>query len=45
MLDASGVFGALLDASGGGAFTLAPAVPFEAERRYLPSTTAAGLRS
>ncbi len=38
MLDAPSVFGAVLDADRGGSFTLAPAVPFEAERRYLPST-------
>ncbi len=37
-LDGPGVFSAVLDAGRGGAFTLAPDVPFEAERRYLPFT-------
>ena len=34
-LDSGSVFGALLDAERGGAFRLAPAEPFAAERRYL----------
>ena len=37
-LDSASVFGALLDAEHGGSFRLAPAVSFEAERRYLPGT-------
>ena len=32
------VFAALLDPERGGSFSLAPAEPFEAERRYLPQT-------
>ncbi len=32
------VFGALLDPENGGRFELAPAAPFEAERRYVPKT-------
>jgi hypothetical protein len=32
------VFGALLDPERGGSFRIAPAIPFEAERRYLPET-------
>ena len=32
------VFGALLDAERGGRFTLQPAVPFSARRRYLEDT-------
>ncbi|MEU2395750.1 glycoside hydrolase family 15 protein [Streptomyces sp. NPDC007369] len=37
-LDSPTVFGAVLDASRGGRFTLAPSVPYWAERRYLPGT-------
>jgi GH15 family glucan-1,4-alpha-glucosidase len=37
-LDSGSAFGALLDARRGGRFELAPAVPFESERRYLPDT-------
>ena len=37
-LDSPSVFGALLDSGRGGRFTLAPAVPYEATRRYLPYT-------
>lgn len=37
-LDSASVFGAVLDAEHGGEFALAPAVPFLAQRRYLPST-------
>ena len=37
-LDSPTVFGALLDARQGGEFSLAPDVPYEAERRYLPGT-------
>lgn len=37
-LDSSSVFAALLDVGRGGRFALAPAVPFEAVRRYLPDT-------
>ena len=37
-LDSPSVFGALLDASGGGRFTLAPEAPFSSDRRYLPET-------
>lgn len=36
--DGPTIFSALLDAERGGSFRLAPAVPFEAERRYLPET-------
>ena len=39
-LDSPSVFGALLDADRGGAFTLAPAVPFESTRRYINDTNA-----
>ncbi|HET9671716.1 MAG TPA: glycoside hydrolase family 15 protein [Actinomycetota bacterium] len=37
-LDSPSVFGALLDASRGGRFSLEPAVPYEATRRYVPDT-------
>jgi GH15 family glucan-1,4-alpha-glucosidase len=37
-LDDPSVFAALLDAGRGGAFRLAPAEPFESERRYVPDT-------
>src|SRR5215208_896279 len=37
-LDSPSVFAAMLDTDGGGRFVLSPAVPFEAERRYLPDT-------
>src|SRR5438477_620858 len=37
-LDSPSVFGALIDADRGGAFTLAPSIPFETTRRYLPDT-------
>lgn len=36
--DQPSAFGALLDSRRGGAFTLAPTMPFTAERRYRPST-------
>lgn len=36
--DSAAVFAAMLDASRGGSFTLAPSVPFEASHRYLPDT-------
>jgi len=37
-LDSPSVFAALLDEDRGGRFVLAPAVPFDAVRRYLPDT-------
>jgi GH15 family glucan-1,4-alpha-glucosidase len=37
-LDSPSVFGGLLDAEAGGAFTLAPAVPGQVTRRYRPGT-------
>jgi GH15 family glucan-1,4-alpha-glucosidase len=37
-LDSGSVFGALLDAERGGRFALAPSVPYESERRYVPET-------
>jgi GH15 family glucan-1,4-alpha-glucosidase len=37
-LDSPSVFGALLDVGRGGAFTLAPTVPYASSRRYLPGT-------
>ena len=37
-LDSPSVFGALLDSDRGGRFTLAPSVPYEVRRRYLPHT-------
>jgi len=37
-LDSPSTFGALLDADRGGGFRLAPEVPYETERRYLPGT-------
>src|SRR5690348_14752487 len=36
--DSEPAFAALLDAEAGGSFALCPDEPFEAERRYLPST-------
>jgi GH15 family glucan-1,4-alpha-glucosidase len=36
--DSEPVLAGLLDAAAGGRFTLAPAAPFEAERRYLPDS-------
>jgi GH15 family glucan-1,4-alpha-glucosidase len=37
-LDSPSVFGALIDAGGGGRFLLEPEVPYEVTRRYLPQT-------
>ncbi|MGH7734122.1 MAG: glycoside hydrolase family 15 protein, partial [Gemmatimonadales bacterium] len=37
-LDSPSVFGALLDAGRGGCFALAPTVPFQVARRYVPTT-------
>jgi GH15 family glucan-1,4-alpha-glucosidase len=37
-LDSPSLFGALLDLAGGGSFSLAPALPFEVQRSYLPDT-------
>lgn len=37
-MDDPPVFGALLDPDTGGSFALTPAVPYEAQRRYLPDT-------
>jgi hypothetical protein len=37
-MDSTPVFAALLDPADGGCFTLEPAVPYTAERRYLPGT-------
>src|SRR5436190_20731696 len=37
-LDSPSVLGALLDADAGGAFALAPAIPFESTRRYVGDT-------
>src|SRR5919109_2651722 len=37
-LDSPTIFAAILDASRGGRFTLAPEVPHRTERRYLPET-------
>lgn len=36
--DAPSIFAAVVDARRGGTFTLAPAVPYDAEHRYLPET-------
>lgn len=36
--DSPSVFGALLDADRGGRFALAPDIPYEVRRRYLPGT-------
>jgi GH15 family glucan-1,4-alpha-glucosidase len=36
--DSAGVFSAVLDPGGGGRMTLAPAQPFEVERRYRPGS-------
>ena len=44
-LDSPSVFGALLDASGGGRFTLAPEAPFRSDRRYLRRRTCSRRRS
>jgi GH15 family glucan-1,4-alpha-glucosidase len=37
-LDSASVFAAILDAERGGRFVLAPSVPYDAKRRYLPDT-------
>ena len=37
-LDSPSMFGAILDPERGGGFRLAPEIPYETERRYLPST-------
>ena len=37
-LDSPSAFAAILDAGRGGSFTLQPAIPFHAARRYLPRT-------
>jgi GH15 family glucan-1,4-alpha-glucosidase len=37
-MDSPPVFAAILDPETGGSFTLEPAVPYQAERRYLPGT-------
>jgi GH15 family glucan-1,4-alpha-glucosidase len=37
-LDSPSVFAALLDPAAGGSFSLAPSVPFEVRRQYLPRT-------
>src|SRR5512146_3203991 len=37
-MDAPPVFAAILGPASGGAFTLQPAMPYQAERRYLPGT-------
>jgi GH15 family glucan-1,4-alpha-glucosidase len=37
-LDSPSVFGALLDASRGGRFSLEPTIPYETTRRYVPGT-------
>jgi Domain of unknown function (DUF5911) len=37
-IDSPPVFAALLDPEGGGCFSLEPAVPYQASRRYLPGT-------
>ena len=36
--DSASVFAGILDASNGGRFALAPATPYEVQRRYLPET-------
>ena len=36
--DSPSIFGALLDPARGGRFSLAPAIPFEARRRYIDGT-------
>src|SRR5262249_10336131 len=37
-LDSGSVFAALLDSERGGAFELAPSIPYRAERQYVPGT-------
>jgi GH15 family glucan-1,4-alpha-glucosidase len=37
-MDSAPVFAALLDPAAGGCFTLEPAIPYTADRRYLPGT-------
>jgi GH15 family glucan-1,4-alpha-glucosidase len=37
-LDAPSIFAALLDPARGGSFSLAPAIPYQVTRRYLPRT-------
>src|SRR5581483_2712810 len=37
-MDSAPVFAAMLDPADGGCFTLEPAVPYQASRRYLPGT-------
>ena len=44
-LDSPSVFGALLDASHGGRFSLEPALPYETTRRYVPAASSRSPRS